>query len=151
MADPITQVSVNPRRLLRSIAALLFGFFVGATLSLGTDQVLHSARIFPPWGQPMTGVLYILAAAYRIVYNVVGCYIVARFAPNRPMQHALVAGGIGLALSLVGAVVTWNRGPAFGPHWYALVIAAIAMPCAWVGGSIRLTQLTRSRLMPSQR
>jgi len=142
---------MNPRSLLQSIAALLFGIFVVATLSLGTDMVLHSARIFPPWGQPMTGVLYMIAAAYRIVYNIVGCYIAARFAPNRPMQHALVGGGIGLALALVGAGVTWNRGPAFGPHWYPLLVAAIAMPCAWIGGSIRLTQLTRSLLMPSQR
>lgn len=76
MAGTVTQASVNARRLLRSGAALLFGTFVGAVLSLGTDQVLHSARIFPPWGQPMADVLYMLAAAYRIVYNIVDCYIV---------------------------------------------------------------------------
>jgi hypothetical protein len=86
----------------------------------------------------MTDVLYMIAAAYRTVHNVVACYIVARFAPDRPMHHALVAGGIGLALSLVGAGVTWNRGPALGPHWYALVVVAIAMPCAYIGGIIRL-------------
>jgi hypothetical protein len=36
----------------------------------------------------------------------------------------------------VGTVVTWNRGPAFGPHWYPLALIVIAMPCAWVGGKL---------------
>ncbi len=142
--------NMHSQRPLRSLAALLCGIFVGATLSLGTDIVLHSARIFPPWGQPMSNVLYMIAAAYRLVYNAVGCYVVARFAPNRPMQHALVGGGIGLALSIAGAAATWDRGPAFGPHWYALLVAAIAMPCAYLGGSLRLVELRRSRIMRSQ-
>jgi hypothetical protein len=149
-ATPATQASTNPRRLLRSTVALLLGIFVGAALSLGTDMVLYAVRIFPPWGQPMSDGLFVIAAAYRAVYNVVGCYIVARFAPSRPMLHALVGGAIGLAVSLVGAIVTWNRGPAFGPHWYALVVAAMAVPCAYAGGSIRLAQLRRLRTILSQ-
>ena len=77
------------------------------------------------------------AAGYRIVYGVATSYLVARLAPDRPMLHALVFGGVGVALSTAGAVATWGRGPEFGPRWYALAIIAIAMPCAWVGGALR--------------
>jgi hypothetical protein len=65
----------------------------------------------------------------------------ARLAPDRPMQHALGGGVVGLGLSTIGAVVTWNKGPAFGPHWYPLALIALAMPCAWAGGKLRETQL----------
>jgi hypothetical protein len=52
------------------------------------------------------------------------------------MTHALAGGGVGLALSIVGAVTTWDRGPDFGPHWYPLALVATAMPCAWGGGRL---------------
>jgi drug/metabolite transporter (DMT)-like permease len=129
----------HPRRWWRSVAALLLGFLVVVVLSLGTDIVLHAFGIFPRLGQPMSDALCMLATAYRTVYGVAGSYITARFAPDRPMQHALAGGVVGLALSTVGAVVTWDRGPAFGPHWYPLALIATAMPCAWAGG--RLLQL----------
>ena len=83
----------------------------------------------------------LLATVYRTVYGVVGSYIIARLAPDRPMQHALVGGVIGLALSIVGAVATWNRVPTFGPHWYPVALIVTALPCAWVGGKLRVMQL----------
>ncbi len=52
------------------------------------------------------------------------------------MQHALAGGGVGFVVSVVGAMVTWNGGPAFGPHWYPLALIVIAMPCAWAGGKL---------------
>jgi hypothetical protein len=44
------------------------------------------------------------------------------------------AGVIGVVISAIGAAVTWNKGPAFGPHWYPLLLVVVAMPCAWVPG-----------------
>jgi hypothetical protein len=129
----------RPRHIGRSIGALLTGILAGATLSLGTDELLHVAGIFPAWGQPMSDALFLLATVYRTVYNVAGSYIVARLAPDRPLQHALASGVVGLVLGTAGSVATWNRG--LGPHWYALAIIALAMPCAWAGGRLRMTQL----------
>jgi hypothetical protein len=129
----------HPRHISRSIGALVAGFLVGAGLSLGTDEILHVAAVFPPWGQPMSDALFLLATVYRIFYSVAGSYAMARLAPTRPMLHALVGGTVGFALSIVGAAATWNRG--LGPHWYPIAVAAIAMPCAWVGGKLRLMQL----------
>jgi len=64
----------------------------------------------------------LLATVYRTVYGVLGSYIIARLAPDRPMQHALVGGFVGLVVSILGAAVTWNKGPAFGPHWYPVAL-----------------------------
>ena len=75
--------------------------------------------------------------------NITGGYIVARLAPDRPVRHALVLGIIGFVLSIAGVVATWNRGPEFGPRWYPLALAAIALPCAWAGGKIREKQLRK--------
>jgi hypothetical protein len=132
-----------PRRIGRSIVALLVGMVVGIVITLATDVVLHIIGVFPPWGASMVGFdgALALATVYRTVYGVLGSYIIARLAPDRPMQHALVGGFVGLVLSIVGAAATWNKGPAFGPHWYPLALVVLALPQAWVGGKLRLMQL----------
>ena len=126
-----------PRHIGRSIGALFAGFLLGAGLSLGTDEIL--AAIYPPWGQTMTDALFLLATAYRCLYSVAGSYVIARLAPDRPMWHAVVGGVVGLAVSISGAVVTWNQG--LGPHWYPLALVVLAMPTAWAGGGLRVMQL----------
>jgi hypothetical protein len=128
----------HPRRILRSIAAVFAGVVAVFILSLGTDVVMHATGIFPPWFQAMSGALFMLALAYRIVYGVAGGYIAARLPPDRPMLHAMVLGVVGLVLSIAGAVGTGNRGPEFGPKWYPLALVVTALPCAWVGGKLRV-------------
>ncbi len=122
------------RRMGRSICALLAALVAGVILSIGTDIALHAAGIFPALGQPMSNGLLLLATGYRAVYSIAASYVAARLAPDRPMAHALALGVVGLLASLAGALATWNMGSAFGSHWYALVLVALAMPCAWLGG-----------------
>lgn len=133
----------SSRHTLRSIGAVLAGIVVGIAITLGTDEILHIAGVFPPWGQSMVGYdgALALATAYRVVYGILGSYIIARLAPNRPMLHALIGGVFGFIVSIVGAVATWNGGPAFGPHWYPIALIVTALPCAWVGGKLRVLQL----------
>jgi hypothetical protein len=131
----------HPRRIGRSIGALLMGILAGVILSLGTDELLHVSGIYPAWGQPMSEALFVLATVYRTVYNVARSYIVARLAADRPLQHALASGVVGLVLGTAGSVATWHRG--LGPHWYSLAIIALAMPRAWAGGRLRVAQLCR--------
>jgi len=132
-----------PRRIGRSIAAVLVGMIVGIVVTLGTDMVLHEIGVFPPWGASMVGFdgALGLATAYRTVYGIAASYLIARLAPDRPMQHALVGGFVGLVVSIVGAAATWNKGPAFGPHWYPLALVVLAMPQAWAGGKLYQMQL----------
>ena len=89
----------------------------------------------------MGDALFVLATAYRTIYGVAGGYVAAWSAPDRPMVHAVALGVVGLALSLAGAVATWDRGPAFGPHWYPVALIALAMPSSWAGGRLRGGQL----------
>jgi len=134
----------RPPRVLRRIGAVLAGVLAVVILSIATDMAMHATGVYPPWGEPMTDGLFLLATAYRSVYATAGSYIAARLAPDRPMQHALVIGVVGLAVSIVGAAATWNGGsggPELGPRWYSIAIIAIAMPCAWVGGKLREMQL----------
>ena len=130
-----TQASDTPRphKLWRSIGAVFAGLLAIFVLSLATDQVFHALAIYPPWGQPMreTGLL-LLALGYRFVYDVFGCWLTARLAPYAPMLHALILGAIGTVLSTLGAIEMWN----FGPNWYPVILAASALPSAWLGGAI---------------
>jgi len=132
-----------PRRRGQSAIALASGLLVGVILSLGTDQIFHVLNVYPPWGQTMSDGLFLLATSYRVVYTILGSYLAARLAPDRPMWHAMVLGVVGLVVSIAGAVATWNTQPPVGPHWYALLIAAISIPCAWIGGMIRERQLAQ--------
>ena len=50
---------------------------------------------------------------------------------------ALVLGVIGVVLSLIGTIATWNRGPEFGPKWYPLALIVTAIPTAWIGGKLK--------------
>lgn len=133
MTIPMATTSTPLRRLGRSAGAVLLGFVAVVVLSLGTDQVLHVLKVYPPWGQPMYEPrLNLLALSYRIVYAVLGSYIAARYAPDRPMLHAMVLGVIGQVLSVAGVIATLPLH--LGPAWYPIGLAVTALPCAWLGG-----------------
>lgn len=124
----------RPRRTLRSIGAVVAGLLFIFIVTTVIDVVMHATGVFPPWGKPMSDALFGLATAYRIIFSVAGCWIAARLAPDRPMGHALALGGVGVVVSAIGAAVTWNKGPEFGPHWYPLLLIVISIPCGWLGG-----------------
>ena len=127
--------SDTPRqhRLLGSIAAVLAGFLAMVILSTATDKALQATGVYPALAERMAVSLFVFAVT-RIVYVVVGCYLAALLAPARPMLHALI---LGLVFCIAGAALMWVVG---GPVWYALAIIAIALPCAWIGGKLRLIQ-----------
>jgi hypothetical protein len=125
--------SETPRNLWKSTGAVLLGIVVVVGLSLGTDQVFHALGIYPPWGEVMQGhALYVLALSYRLIYQVIGSYLTARFAPRNPMRHVWVGAGIGFLLGAAGAVAAIVGG--LGPSWYPIALALSAVPCAWLGG-----------------
>jgi hypothetical protein len=120
---------------LRSVAAIVVGFLAVVVLSLGTDQVLHVLKVYPPWGDPMPQPgLNALALSYRIVFTIFGSYLAARIAPRNPMRHAMILGLIGTVFGTAGAVATIPMH--LGPAWYPIAIAATALPCAWLGGAL---------------
>jgi hypothetical protein len=122
---------------LRSIGAVFAGLITIFVVTTVVDVVLHAAGVFPPMdGPPMSDGLFALAFGYRFVIDVGGSWLTARIAPQRPIAHALVLGGLGTLLSLGGMIAMWG----VGPRWYPIALAASALPSAWLGGRIRVAQ-----------
>jgi hypothetical protein len=123
-----------PPRLLRSFGAILAGFVAVVGLSIATDLILHATGVFPPIGRPLqdTG-LFLLAAGYRSVFAIVGGHLAARLAPDAPVRHALILGGIGFVLAGLGVAASAGK-PELGPAWYPVALVVTALPCAWLGG-----------------
>ena len=130
---------VQPRRLGRSILAVLAGIAVGIVLSLGTDWGLRRIGLVPAQNERWPNQLLLLAAIYRSIYGVIASYVIARLAPNRPMGHSLVAGALGMLVSTLGAAAAWST--TVGQHWYEVALVLTAIPTAWIGAKLRLMQL----------
>ena len=126
--------------ILRSVAAVVAGALTGIVLSIGTDALLRAAGVLPAPGEVAPSAALLAATAYRTIYGVLGAWLTARLAPYRPMIHVLVLGALGLAANCAGTVATWNKGPAYGPHWYPLTLIVLALPTAWFGGKLLLMQ-----------
>jgi len=142
MTTPVTK-SAQPQRIGRSIWAIVAGFLFVVVLSIATDVVFHKLGVFPPLGQYTPDKPLLLATFYRVIYGIIGSYITARLAPNRPMLHALLGGCIGIAIGTLGAVLTWNQN--LGAHWYPVALVVLALPQAWLGAKLFL----RGALKPS--
>jgi uncharacterized membrane protein len=128
--NTLTQSQPRP---LRSIGAIFAGLVFIFLSSSVVDAVMHATGVFPPMdAPPMSNALFALAFAYRTVFDVAGCALTARLAPSRPRFHALMLGGVGTVLSIVGAIAMWDA----GPHWYPVALAASALPCAVLGARL---------------
>jgi len=122
----------------KSIGAVVAGVLFIIVVTTLVDIVLHLAGVFPPMEQPIDDKLALLATAYRVVISVAGAWLTARLAPMNPMEHALILGGVGVVLGLVGLALTWNKG--LGPHWYPVALVVLAVPQCWAGGKIYETR-----------
>lgn len=125
-------INERPRRL-RSVGAVVAGLVSIFAVTTAVDAVMHATGVFPPLGAPpMSDALFALAFGYRFVIDVAGSALTARLAHRRPLRHALVLGGVGLVLSIAGAIAMWDDTRA----WYPLALAASALPCGWLGGRL---------------
>ncbi len=128
--------------MVRSILAVVAGFLLIGTLSLGTSMVLMSLlpEVADASGRVESVHFLLLTQLYVAVYAVGGCYLAARLAPARPMLHALVLGGLGLAVNVLGVATQWDTAPA----WYHVLALLLVMPYAWTGGRLRERELERN-------
>jgi hypothetical protein len=119
---------------VKSARAVIVGVLFIIVVTTLVDIVLHVVGVFPPTDQPIDDRQALLATAYRIIISVAGAWLTARLAPNRPMRHAMILGGVGVVLGLIGVIVSWNL--ALGPRWYPIALVVLAIPQCWVGGKI---------------
>ncbi len=129
------------KNIFKSIGACFTGILVGVVLSLGTDYILESTGVLPRGNLWVKTSLIIFILFYRVIYNIFGCYITARLAPNYPMRHALILGVIGTIVSIIGAVVTADMN--LGPAWYAWTLAILTLPSSWLGGKLYVMNAKR--------
>lgn len=132
----------------RRAGAILTGFVFVVVTSTAADLLFHSTGLFPPMGQPMSDRLFAFALAYRCLFAIAGSFLTSWLAPTWVMPQATLMGGVGLVVSTFGAIVTWNKGPEFGPHWYPVLLALSSLPCSWAGAKLFLMR-TRGQAHPA--
>jgi hypothetical protein len=120
--------------LARSSFAIILGLAVTVALSVLTDMAMIRIGLFGPNGTPVNAVGFPLAALYRCLFEILGCWVAARIAPVNPMRHAVVLGGIGFVLA--GLVLATAIAAGSKAIWYPAVLVVTALPCAWLGGWI---------------
>lgn len=121
------------KETLKSIGAVVVGFFALVILSVITDIILEKTGIMktepfvenPVW-------LIVIIILYRTIFNTFGCYLTARLAPNKPMKHAIILGVIGVVLTIIGLIAAWD----IPPRWYPISLIVLTLPAAWLGGKM---------------
>ncbi|MBI4920546.1 MAG: hypothetical protein HY834_02260 [Devosia nanyangense] len=126
----IMNTSAPSRRWLRSTGAVLAGFVTVFALSSAVDAVLHAVNYYPNDGTPGSDLQLAVALAYRTAITVLGGWVAARLAPANAMRHAVILGILGTLAGVVGVVAAWS----IGHHWYAISLAALALPSTALGG-----------------
>lgn len=125
------------KSIIKSIGAILAGFALGAILSVGTDFIFDKLGVMSMenFKQTSIGVICIVII-YRFAYNVAGCYLTAKLAPNNPMKHCIIIGILGTIFSLLGSLAMWDKAIPF----YNIAIILISLPSAWLGGKLYLSK-----------
>ncbi len=125
--------------MIRSLAALVAGFFVVVFLALSADALLHA--IWPSAVGPdlkAISVTTLLASLLgTALAQVVGGYMTAVIAPRRPQLHATLLGVIGFALGLL----TTLRSTQVAPTWYNITTLALTIPATALGGALRVRRI----------
>jgi hypothetical protein len=124
--------------IFKSIGVILLAFISIALLSIVTDFLLESIGLLP---DPKKGLFetwaIILVLIYRGIYTIFAGFIIAKLAPAKPTLHAIILGLIGTAITIMA-----TTNPAFAdkaPLWYGYTLAAITIPCLWLGVNIQLS------------
>jgi len=125
---------------MKSFLAVLAGLVFTIVVSTGLDWVMHTTGVFPESGldkvPEMTTGQWLIATSYRLLAAIGGGWLTARLAPARPMFLALVLGGIGTFLGLLGFVGAVVASPKLGPLWYPALLVVTALPCTWLGAKL---------------
>lgn len=129
---------------LKSIWAVVAGFLTVVILSIGTDAILQGTDLFPPQSEPSayTPSLLLIALLYRTLFTVAGGYVAATLAPAKPLQHAIILGGVGIVAGTMGAIMTWDFTP---HHWYPIALVVESVPCTWLGGRLKIKKSDNNR------
>ena len=121
---------------LKSISAVVAGFLTVAVLSVLMDKILEGLGILPPASEAGLFVPWMLIVVflYRSLFAILGGYVTARLAPEKPMRLVTILGILGTIGGIMGVIVGWN----LSQHWYPIALAVTAFPLVWFGGTLRM-------------
>ena len=135
------QASSGGKQVRRSTLAVAAGFVLALVLSRSVDVLLERTGVFPTVAQQQAegfDVLWmnILALCYRMAFGVLGGYVTAAVAPNRPARHVHLLAIIATAVAVISniAVATIPATANVLPAWFAVALVLIAYPSTWLGG-----------------
>lgn len=122
-------------KIVWSILAVLAGLVFIVVTHNATDFILEHFEIITPPGKgfPNNG-MFVGILAYRFFFSVIGCAISVRLAPNKPMLHAWILGGIGVILCILGIFAALAM--RLPQMWYPVALLLITPICAWLGGKL---------------
>lgn len=129
-------MTLSPRAIIGSAAAIIAGIGVNIVLSLALDSAFQALGVLPPPGQAVSDLLHLLPFSYRAGIAILGFYVAARLAPSRPLLHALALASIAFLLTVANTIASWRVHGAAEPQWFQLAILALLFPMAWLGSRI---------------
>jgi hypothetical protein len=127
--------------MVRSLLAVFGGWLAIQFLILGTDAVLM--RLFPGQygsGLPAPDWIMGLRLAYAVIFTMLGGWVAARLAPERPWRHAVYLILLGETMGFVMAGVSLGA----VPLWYFGALLLLFPPAVLAGAWIRLRAGPRS-------
>jgi hypothetical protein len=119
----------------RSIGAVAAGFILIGLLGYVADTVLQYFEILPVTGTiRFANWQSLLALSYHLIFTLIGAYLTATLAPNRPLNHTLALGVLGILISILGliAIIAGDLAPA----WYGWALILLSLPITWAGGKL---------------
>jgi len=139
------QASSGGKQVRRSTLAVAAGFVLALFLSRSVDVLLERTGVFPTVAQQQAegfDVLWmnVVALCYRMAFGVLGGYVTAAIAPNRPARHVHILGLIATAVAAIANVAVAMT-PATAnvlPAWFSVALVLMAYPTAWLGGRLYL-------------
>ena len=119
--------------LFKSIAAVVAGFATIFILAVALDHLLEGTGLMQTQTFDLNaGWVIAVVLAGRFLFNIIGPYVTARLAPNRPQLHAMILGLIGLAMNTMGGMMMW----ASTSHWFLIILIVLPVPCAWIAAKL---------------
>jgi hypothetical protein len=127
--------------MLRSIGAVIAGYFTLAVLTAGTIFLLGT--VFPASYTPTNTGWVLFNLLYGALYAVLGGYVTGLIAQRAEVRHGLALGIVMVVLSIVTFVLTQTGPTPTGqPLWYSIALVVLALPTPVLGGYLRNRQRT---------
>jgi hypothetical protein len=124
----------NDVPVVRSVVAVLAGFFASTVMSLAADILFRrmSPASFNAEGQPVGDGALFTMMGYEALFAIVAGYTTARIAIRRPFVHAILMGGLVLLGRTPTAFVAWDT----APPWFHLGVLLLIIPAALLGAKV---------------